>query len=368
MTKRFLWVFTFYIAYQFAFSFGVAFSNLWFLRNDFSYTQIVSFSLVTFLTPLVVFFLVPFIKLPAFFIISVILSMTNSLLLIRFLHPVQPYVIAVIWGSLMVFFYTGYNILHFGATKRGQTGFSTSLYFLVGPVLGIFTPIIAGLIGKYFGLQTNYLVGLILYTIPLVLTKQLPSVSLQFSIIERLARIKKIFILIIFQGISETVIFVAIPVFTLFFIDTPLKLGLFTSYLVAVAATTNIILGKVSDKIKNRGVFIYPFSIILSASILGLALSKTLALWIMFSTLVSLSITFVWPFMTAIVVDLYSDSKISMIPREFLANLGRLVGTLIIFLSLQLWETPSLGILVLGLFTFLYPIIMARTKLPDISY
>ena len=355
-------IYPFYVSFLIAGGFAWALANLWFLKNDYSYFQIVTFSLTTFATAVILITLFKELS-PALFIrIGVILSMVSSLLLLKFYSGLQPYLIAAISGANMLFLWGPYNIVHFKATRRDQKAFSSSLIFFISPILNIFLPILTGLIAASFGFQINFIVGFLLFILPLSLSYGLPSYKIKYNIAEDLKKISKLRPFLLIEGFWETTIFTAIPIFTLFFIKTPKELGILMAYVAAISAVVSLVFGKVSDKYKKRTPFLYPLTILLTLSTIGLAFATTLTSWIIFVTAISVLTTLVQPFMTALVVDVYPDPSSTMIPREFLLNLGRFIGVLTILGSLLLFDSPKIAFIILGLTLFLYPILLFQKR------
>lgn len=355
-------IFPFYISFLLANSFGQALSNLWFLKNAFSYFQLVTFSLVTFISPLILIAASKKFETAKFMRIAILFSMVSAILMIKFYSPLQPYLISLLGGANLFYFWAAYNITHFKTTAINKKAFSSALLFFVSPVLGVILPALTGFIAAVAGFQLNFITGFFLFLIPLGLSFTLPSYKFNYRLIQSLRKIPKLHPFLLIEGFWEATVFTAIPIFTLFFIQTPRELGIYLSYIAAVAALVNLIFGRISDKLRKRALFLYPITVLLALATFGLAFADTLISWIIFQTAISVLLTLAWPFMTVLVVDFYPDSALTMVPREFLLNLGRLTGVLVIVFSLLLFNSPRPALLVLGAVLLLYPIVLFQRK------
>jgi len=85
-----------------------------------------------------------------------------------------------------------------------------------------------------------------------------------------------------FQGISSKVNYTIIPIFTLFFIKTPVGFGNFFGYLALVAALASLINGYISDKMKSRKHFSIYSAQLAVISFLPLAFAENPYSWAIF--------------------------------------------------------------------------------------
>jgi len=97
-------------------------------------------------------------------------------------------------------------------------------------------------------------------------------------------------------------------------------------------------------------------------SVLSLGFSKDIYSWVTFSALAGFFLSLSWPFMIALVVDKYPKVEDSMIPREFMLNFGRIIGMAIFIAIFASFNNPYLGLIVMGLLSFIYPIFVRIKK------
>ncbi|MFH1601763.1 MAG: MFS transporter [Candidatus Shapirobacteria bacterium] len=361
--KIFLQIYIFFLVFLLAVSLGRGFFSLWFSQNNFSYQQIFGYYLIKLAIPSILLVFIKRFSSPKSFIIAFASEIILMLGVIKFIHPWQIFLIGIPSGITVVFFYVTYNTLYFNNTPKNKRAFSSSIFTLAGPFLGIAVPLIVGFIGKFWGLQAVFPTAIFIILIAAYLTKNLPKISFACNLKKSLNKTKKINLLLIIEGIREAVGLAAVPVFTLLFINQPLPYGVFFSYLAFVSVGTTLLLGHLSDKSKKRTIILYPSTILVALLIMTLGFSQDLRSWAILTGCLGLVSTINGTFVTTLVLDQINSVGHGMIGREFLLGVGRIIGSLIFIASLAIFSAPKSAFLLIGLIYLLFPYLVFRNKL-----
>jgi hypothetical protein len=288
--------------------------------------------------------------------IAVILSMIYILLLVNIKTPYQLYAAYFINGLITYFFYVFYNTAHFEATPKEHTGKSSALVFSIGPVISLVAPLLAGTLAEINYLYV-WIASFIFFLVPLYFVKFQDNFSIQYEIGEALEEIKSTRLFIFLGAFWEAMNFGIIPVYTLFFIKTPLGYGAYLSYLGLVSILANLLLGTFSDKIQKRILFLYPITIIMSAlTMLFVLATSNIYYWIILSG----AIQFFYPlynnFALAMVVDTDPNLKKAVVGRELVLSAGRIIGLSLAFISFVFEARPFYIFIILGSGMLIFPL------------
>jgi MFS family permease len=351
-------IYSFLLVFLLAVSFGRGFLSLWYIQHDFSYLQIAAFYLIDFIVPCLIILVTKNFSIRKTIPIALVSEILLMITVFHFSHPFQLYVAGVLAGITVVLFYVPYNILYFQNTSKKRRAFSSSLVTLAGPFLSIIVPVIGGYLGQRFGLSSVFVfAGLILLT-NLYLVHFLPREEYNIGVLQSLRRTTRTNILLILEGLKESITIAAIPLFTLFFIRQPLPYGLFVSYLAIIASIATVFLGFVSDKFKKRTVILYPITILVALSIIMLGFSQNLTLWAMVCGVLGFLISINSTFVTTLVLDKSRSVVEGMVSREFLLGAGRTIGVLFIIGSLVLTGNPKTAFILVGILYLFFPVLV----------
>ncbi len=290
--------------------------------------------------------------------LALISSLIYILLSISIYNAFQFYVASFINGFTMFFFYIFYNIAHFDHTPREKRGHSSALMFIVPSFIGIVAPLLAGYIAQ-INLISLWIISLVSFFISFYMVRSQEDFQISYKIKTAIKEIKATRVFIFVEGIWEALVFGVIPIYTLYFIKTPLKYGAFLSYLAFVSIIANFTLGKITDKLQKRTIFLYPLTIIMACTtILFIAVKSNLLNWIILTGIIQFLLPIFWNVSTAMVIDTHSNLQLAIPGREFLLAAGRIVGLLMAFASFTIEKSPYYIFIVLGLIFFLYPIML----------
>ena len=360
--KKFLNLYTFYIGFLFTNALAMSLTYLYFIYRGLSYTQILVADLIEYSSAVLLLLILRKLSTKTGLVIAVTFSIAKFLLLYSLTSEYQLYLSRILVGMNMVFFSVCYNINHYRLTQKDKIGLSSGLLFSIGPILGILIPGIKGFIVDKYGFEFIFIITAVLALILFYMITKVENVRINFSLFDLFKSIKGLRMILFFEGLIESIIFSIIPLITLIYIKTPIKLGLFSSILAFAAFFGNLLFGKISDRMRNRKSFLYILPTFIALSVLSLGFSKDIYSWIMFSALAGFFLSLSWPFMIALVVDKYPKVEDSMIPREFMLNFGRIIGMTIFISIFIVFNNLYLGLIIMGLLSFIYPIFIRVKK------
>lgn len=357
-TAEFRNLIVFYLSFLFFLGFSGAIMPSYFLNQGITYVNLVIGGLLSVLPTIALMLIIRKLNSRLSWIISIITYILFIVLIIKITGPAQFWIAKVLGGGFFFFFFLPYNIAHFEMTPKENVGESSAIMFGVSPFINIIAPLFAGLIST-FGANYVWIISIFIGVISLVLVSKQISFDFKIDLKKSFKEIEATRWLILTEGVWESLIFTAIPVFTLFFIKSNLDYALFASYLAATGAAANFIVGRATDKIQKRSLFLYPVTIILGiTTILFIFAINNLVIWIIATGIINFMIPLFWNLSTSIVVDTVSDLKTAFPGREFLLAVGRTAGGILILLSLLVEPTPKLIFPILAIAIFIYPLII----------
>ncbi|MES2023252.1 MAG: hypothetical protein V4439_01065 [Patescibacteria group bacterium] len=352
-------VFLFYLSYLVALTYSQTLLMLWFLTNGVSYLQMLFYFLVLYVSVLVTFFLLRNINFSSKF--ALVFGVTTSalgVLVANFMtQPAHIFITAILFGFNIVFFWTIYNSLHFKYSQSNENGYKSGAYFLFMPIFSAVLAPLAGFVATKLGYHFLFLSGIVLYILPFYFAFHMPKFDFKFNFINS-ARNMENKLLIAFQGYNEMLSYNIVPIFTLFFINTPGKLGNFFGYLAILSAVTAFLNSKISDKFKNRKLFFYLFISLHSLSYIPLALVNSLAGWRIFAGISNFTFGLANPFNLALAVDHAKGETVdTMLGREIYLNSGRVVMILVALTVFFFSHSLKVALLLSVLASLLYPVV-----------
>jgi len=290
--------------------------------------------------------------------ILAIISAAISIALVVNIHSLPQYYLSVAFSGLALgLFFVLYNIAHFQNTPKEKTGMSSGIMFAIGPVISMGAPILAGIIATY-NINWLWVVSFISFLGVLYSITRQANFTIKYNIVQSLKELKSTRVFIFLEGIWEAVIISIIPIYTLRFLTTPLEYGKYIAYLSLAGLVASLMLGKISDKIQKRSVFLYPITIALAILTIALSFSMTnIYYWIVTTGLIQFCIPIFWNITTALVVDKHSNLHLAIPGREILLAVGRMIGLGIAFLGFEYGHVQNTFIF-LAVIMLCFPLIL----------
>ncbi len=251
-----------------------------------------------------------------------------------------------------------YNNLNYQISDTHRTGLSSDILFSVHPIISLFAPLLAGFLAHQ-SYSWIWVLSAIFYFLTFNLTKYQKSFNINYQIKSSFKAIKSIRVFLFLQGVWEALVFGIIPIFSLFFIKSPLNYGTYMAYLALMGVLANLSLGRLTDKLQKRTIFLYPLTIILGITTLLFPLTlKSIFWWIVITGVIQFFLPLFWNVSTAMAIDSYANIKQVIPIRELLMALGRILGLFLTFINFQFESRPTIIFYFLGGVMLLYPLIL----------
>jgi len=356
--KNFINLFIFYSLFLWLVSFGGSLLPVHFLAQGISLNQMIFGRLIIPLTVFVCLLIFKSFNSRAAWRIAAVAFFGYLLLSVKVYNLPQFYFVHILYGIAMFAFYLYYNIAHFKNTPTAKTGYSSALMFSLGSIIGIFAPLAAGYLFKA-DIRLLWIFSTVSFFAFFYFIGWQKNFHLFYSIKSALFEVKSTRYFFLLEGVWEAIPFGVIPIFTLFFIKTPIEYGAYLAYLAFVSVVANILLGWLTDRMQKRAVFIYPLTIVMGlATFLFIFAVKSILLWIILTGFLQFLLPLFWNISTAIMIDAKPNLELAMTGREFLLNIGRVSGLLLVYASFLIEKTPHNLFFILGAVMLFYPIVL----------
>ena len=331
----------FHLAYLWFRSFSSSMLSPHFLQEGFSIAQIIFGNVAVYAGAVAVALLIRRYPSRISWAWSIITSFIYILLVIDLRSSWQLYLASFIGGLEIALFYIPYNVAHYRLTPTHRTSYSSAILFSLFPIVSLIAPLAAGILANIDYLYIWLLSGLF-FVISVTLVKWQPKFEIKPKLLADWEYIKATRWLVLLQSLWETMPFVVVGVFGLYFIQTPLYYGTYLAYLSLASILANLFFGHLSDKKQKRLIFLYPIVIIMGITALLFPLAlNSLTLWLVVTGIISFLMPLFWNFSTSLFVDAHPEHERTFTIRELTLNIGRTVGTFLLFLNFYLQEKPT---------------------------
>ncbi len=356
--KKFINTFLLYISYLWFATFGSSILPVHFLQQGLDFRQMMLGKVILFASQILLLFILTSFWSKKGWRLATITFFVYILLSIKILNVYQFY-FANIWaGFALFFFYVFYNIAHFENTPKEKTGFSSSLMFTLPSLINFIAPLAAGYI-VMVNINMLWILAGLFFLISYFTSKLPDNFHITYTIKSALNEIKATRWLIFVEGVWEAILMGLIPIYSLFFIKEPLPYGIYLAYLSLVGIIANLSLGRFTDKVQKRAVFLYPLTIIMvGVTLLFDLATRNLVLWAVVTGALLFTVPLFWNISTALIVDSRPNLKLAIPGREIALAVGRVIGLLAVFVSFTLEQIPHYIFFFLAGAMLCYPLIL----------
>lgn len=290
---------------------------------------------------------------------SGIFLMGVSYLLLSMLPPAREllFLYSAVLGANFFLFWVPFNILYFELSQE-RAAFLGSVYFSMGALLGIFLPLLSGYVAENYGFSVLFLAASLVYFVLAAMVSLLKKREYFFSLSSGLKETKGFKTLVFIEGIYGGGTMAALAVIPLFYFREPVDLGIFISVTTVFSVIASFIISSISDKVKQRKLYIRVLGLGLGLTTMFSYFAKTAATWYTAVSSRNFFATLFNPFTTAIIIDSRKNINVMMVGREFLLNCGRVFGIAIVFCSSYFISDIHFSLLVLGFIIIFYPFVV----------
>ncbi len=332
----------------------------WLSKNGFGFSELILYYTCCFLFSLIAILYFPKkninVKKAIFF--GILCSALGVLVLVKIFSPVQLYLSAIFGALNILFFWVPFNTMYFKYSSEEKRGLNSGILFLINPIIGITLQPLAGIIAEKFSFETMFLIGMVMYLIPLFLVKIIPNFNLDLNIKNELHNLKFNWTTF-FQGMASRVNYTLVPIYTLFFIKTPMGFGNFFGYLSLITVIAAIFNGHISDKMKNRKYFFYLFLSLTALSFLLLAFSSSPYYWGIFAGISGLCFSLTNPFWFTYNLDHYREIGVekTIILREVFLDIGYTVSLLVVLVVYYFTFSTKISLMIISILCCFMPVV-----------
>lgn len=262
---------------------------------------------------------------------------------------ILSFTVGVAFGLFYPCFWTPFNIIMAQMTKRDDRGLTYGAFFFVWPMVTFFSPFLGAVVIGLYDYQLLFALGIAIITATAVVIvayrKYIPKdqvMKIRFDAIGR-----RNVIALIGEGGFEGVFWLDVTLVAWWYTKSELELGGLFALFGLSAGIMGIILGRVSDKIRNRRFFVKLSALTSIPCILIIALTTDLDGYIIGNGLLEFASFILAVFIFALLTDrLETHKNDSVVTREFLLDVGRAVSIGCLMLALYLGVTPQVGFLI----------------------
>lgn len=292
--------------------------------------------------------------------------MMIAVLFVFYIDYYSYYLYALLEGFTFVFFWIPLNYLFFRTSSFQSNATDSSLYMTIGSLLGIFIPLLGGLVIKYGNYQWLFGSVLVLDLIPLYyIWKNVSEEQVEVRFFESISSFKGLKTITFCEGSLHFFGIVVIPIYTLLFLKAELSYGLFLSYVGIVGAVVGLSLSHYSDKSGSRKKYLFPLFFMMVFSILILSLVHTFFWWMIAVGFYFVLATISDPLRLAVSLDSKKSTLGFWSVREFFLNLGRVVTlalAALFFYFKMYWPVFVLFALIVGVYPFLIKVKLKQVR------
>jgi len=289
-----------------------------------------------------------------------LLTYTGMALSLLFFNKYSFLLYGIFDGLKLGFFWVSFNYIFFLKSTNDRYAKDSSIYFILGPLVGIVLPPIGALIIHNLGFRALFLTTGLLSFLPLLYVR-----GQDFSHITRISwreadrafsglRLITFYdaALHFFQGSFLTI-------YALLFLKTEYQVGGLLSYLALISLVASFFLAGLSDKRRNRLEILYPLLIIMGVVILIIPAIKSLSLFIAIVGLYAVLDNLSLPIRFAVPMDVVKLDIGFWRASEFYGNLGRTIVFAVAALLLYIGNY-WLAFAIFALMTLSFPFIISR--------
>ncbi|MEM2891510.1 MAG: hypothetical protein QXJ32_03250 [Thermoplasmata archaeon] len=278
---------------------------------------------------------------------------------------------ATVFGTYIVTFWIPYNALIMHVSSRKSRGATIGLYFLVWPLIATLGPLAGGAIITVASYDAVFSASIFIVLCAMVFIsgfRVLRTFRERIIIPELLQSVTRgitgrqptaldftgvgrgIMYGILAHGVADGVFWVAVPVLSFEYAATESTLSQYLSLFALWGAAMTVVLGYVSDRIMRRSLFLRIGALMTAVSMLAVAMAGSVEAY-----LAAMSSAYFWvavipAFLFTMLLDkLERFKRKGVVVREFVLNLGRVLGVAMTLIILLMGMDMVLSVAVAGL-------------------
>jgi MFS family permease len=286
------------------------------------------------------------------------LAFTGMALSLLFFNQYSFLLFGVFYGLALGCFWVSLNYLFFLKSSNDNYAKDSSVYFIVGPLVGIVLPPLGALIIGSLGYRVLFFITALLTLLPLMYIR---GHYFDYRVKQTFREADRAFsglrLIVFFDGALHFFQSNFLAIYALLFLKTEFQVGGLLSYLALLSLIASFVVSAASDKYKRRVEILYPMLIVMSILIIIVPAFKDVAALIpligVYSILDNLSL----PIRFAVPMDVVKLDTGFWRANEFWGNTGRTVVFAAASLLLYIGNRWA-AFLIFALMTFAFPFII----------
>ena len=255
-----------------------------------------------------------------------LLSFTGSGLSLLFFNQYSFLIFAVCSGLTLGFFWVSFNYVFFLNSAKERYARDSSIYFLLGPIIGIVMPPLGALLISSVGFRALFLLTVLLSLLPLAF---LQRGDFDHTIPSKFREANRAFaglrLITFFDGALHFFQVNFLTIYALLFLKTAYEVGGLLSYLALLSLLASFALAYLSDRLKRRISILYPLLIAMGIVIAIIPTIRSLPALVAVIGLYSILDNLSLPVRFAVPMDVVATDIGFWRMSEFYGNLGRTI-------------------------------------------
>ncbi len=256
----------------------------------------------------------------------------------QFVHALLA---AVLYGLLMMYFWTAYNTRHFQRRTAHKNATISAHYYAVAWLAAVVLPLVGAFILNSGGFKELYVASAILALPLLFLALGFRKEKLNFNLLRELQKSRGYRTLTFFEGALSAMPLCILPALSVLYFPKPVEFGIYTAFVSLAAIAAAILLARHSDVVKKRRRFLAPLTLASAGALLGAFLANDVWVWTAATAAFSFVHAVCSPLRTAIVLDKEKRAEVAMSNREFLLNVGRVAALVVSGIGITLGQPQT---------------------------
>jgi len=289
-----------------------------------------------------------------------LLTYTGMALSLLFFNKYSFLLYGISDGLKLGLFWVSVNYIFFLKSTNDRYAKDSSIYFILGPLLGIVLPPIGALIIHDLGFRALFFITGLLSFLPLLYVR-----GSDFEYITQVRwheadrRFSGLRLITFYDAVLEFFQGQFLTIYALLFLKTEYQVGGLLSYLALISLVVSFFLAGISDKRQKRVEILYPLLIAMSFLIFIIPAIKSLSIFIAIVGLYAILDNLSLPIRFAVPMDVVKLDIGFWRASEFYGNLGR---TIVFAVAAVLLYVGNywLAFLIFALMTLSFPFIISR--------
>jgi MFS family permease len=288
------------------------------------------------------------------------LAYTGMALSLLFYNKYSFVLFAIFNGLTLGYFWVSLNYIFFLDSTKEHHAKDFTVYFILGPLLGIILPPLGALVIANQGFKILFLITSLVSLLPLVyIHKENFGGELKHNFKQASQAFAGLKTIAFFNDALHFFQTNFLAVYALLFLKTDFQVSGLLSYLALASLAVSFIVSYASDKYNKRVEFLYPLLIVMSVLMLIIPAIKSVAVLVIVVGFYAILDNLSLPIRFAVPMDLAKIDIGFWRVAEFYGNIGRVVVFSVASLLLYL-GSKWLAFLLFAVMTFLLPFIINR--------